>query len=157
MKITTPVFNDNESIPETYTCDGAGINPELHIANVPEEAETLVLLMDDPDIPDVAAEQAGKPVWDHWVLFNIDAAITTIEEGSVPPDAVEGVNSGGDIGYQGPCPPDTEHRYFFKLYALDTALDLEEGCTKEDVEDAMNGHVIAQAELVGVYNRPQNR
>jgi Raf kinase inhibitor-like YbhB/YbcL family protein len=157
MELSTPAFDEGEMIPPRYTCDGVDVNPELNITGVPADAETLVLLVDDPDIPEFAAEKIGKPVWDHWVLFNIDPEIDTIEEDNAPPDTVEGVNSTGEVGYQGPCPPDGEHRYFFKLYALDTAINLGQGCTKQDVEHAMNSHILEETELVGRYNRPKNR
>jgi len=146
LRLTSPAFNDGEPIPEQYGYTEQNINPPLQISGVPDDAETLVLIMDDPD----AMEPAGK-VWDHWLLWNIPADTRTIEENSVPSGAVEGTNDYSEIGYGGPNPPDKEHTYKFKLYALDTTLDLEEGATKDQIENAMDGHVLAQTVLEGTY------
>ena len=149
MNITSPAFEHNGSIPSKYTCDGANISPPLVFSDVPEGAKGLALLMDDPDVP-----KSIRPdgMWDHWVVFNIDPATTEIPEGQNPAGTL-GVNTGGNTAYGGPCPPDREHRYFFKLYALDTELTLSTGATKAQVEQAMQGHIIDQAELMGRYNR----
>ena len=154
MRITSPAFTDQESIPATYTCDGENVNPPLEFHEIPSDAETLVMLMDDPDVP-----TSLKPdgMWDHWVVYNIDPAITGFAENATPPGDI-GKNSGGTLDYYGSCPPDREHRYFFKLFALDTKLEFENPneVTKQMVIDAMQGHIIEQAELIGLYNRPQN-
>ena len=109
--------------------------------------------MDDPDIPDSVKEKFGD-TFDHWILFNLDPSVTSIDENSTL--GVQGSNSGGEAKYTGPCPPDREHRYFFKLYALDITLDLEEGAAKKEVEAAMEGHIIEKAELMGRYERLEN-
>lgn len=156
MQLTSSAFKHNESIPSLYTCDGAGVNPPLMISDVPENTQSLVLIMDDPDIPHMVKEKMHIEVYDHWVVFNLPPTTTHIEENETP-DALQGVNSNGQHTYIGCCPPDTEHRYFFKLYALDAMLTLPEGSTKQEIEQAMEGHVIEQTELIGLYNRPQNK
>lgn len=150
MEITSSTFIHEHRIPSKYTCDGENISPPLEFADVPADARSLVLLMDDPDVP------ASAPVktWDHWVVFNIPPTTEAFPEGENPP-GVLGSNTRGKNVYGGPCPPDREHRYFFKLYAIDTLLDLPEGATKSAVEIAMASHVIASAELIGRYVRNQ--
>lgn len=152
LTLTAPAFEHNTSIPSQYTCDGENKNPRLEISGVPEGTKSLALIMDDPDIPDSVKESRGIDVFDHWVLFNLPADAAVIEEASTPP-GTEGANSAGGSEYTGPCPPDGEHRYFFKLYALDTELDLPAGASKADVEAAMTGNIIEQTELVGLYER----
>lgn len=144
MKLTSPAFQDNGKIPDKYTCKGEDINPELKIEGLPEKTKTLALIMDDPDAP--------RGTWDHWILFNVQPT-AKIAENSVPPGAVQGKNSWGKNEYGGPCPPSGTHRYVFKLYALDSPLDLDEKATKQDVENAMEGHIIAQAKLTGLYSK----
>jgi Raf kinase inhibitor-like YbhB/YbcL family protein len=144
MKLTSFALNHNGTIPPQYTCDGANISPPLAIADVPAESKSLTLIMDDPDAP--------VGTWDHWVVFNIPPNTTEIPEGQEPV-GVHGQGTADNVNYTGPCPPDREHRYFFKLYALDTMLDLSEGVRKADVERAMEGRILDQAELVGRYNR----
>lgn len=151
MKLTSPSFKQGQSIPARHTCDAQDISPELHISDVPAAAKSLVLIMDDPDVP---ASVRKEQMWDHWVVFNIPPHTTRIPENTQPP-GTPGKNTGGDLDYQGPCPPDREHRYFFKLYALDTHLDLPAGSTKSQVEAAMRGHILAHTELVGLYDRPR--
>ena len=148
LKLTSPEFENNGEIPSKYTCDGQNTNPSLKVSGAPAAAKSLVLIVDDPD----AMKPAGK-VWDHWVLWNIDPKTAEIKENSVPEGAVQGKNGSGKNQYQGPCPPDAEHRYFFKLYALDTKLNLPEGSTKADIESAMQSHVLEKTELVGKYER----
>lgn len=138
IKLTSPAFSDNGSIPDKYTCKGDNINPELNIKNIPEGTQTLVLIMDDPDAP------AGT--WDHWVEYNLPVS-STIEEDSTPGE--QGKNSWGTTGYRGPCPPSGTHRYVFKLYALDTELQLDNP-DKKELEKAMQGHILAQAKLTGL-------
>ncbi|MFH1276099.1 MAG: YbhB/YbcL family Raf kinase inhibitor-like protein [Candidatus Woesearchaeota archaeon] len=147
MKLSSSVFEHNGNIPSKYTCDGENINPHLTISNVPENAQSLVLIMDDPD----AIKPAGK-VWDHWIIWNIPPSTLIIKENQEP-QGMHGKSTGGNLKYKGPCPPDTEHRYYFKLYALDIELDLAEGSTKKEVELAMEGHILAQTELIGKYSR----
>ncbi len=150
MKITSSEFSHGEYIPKKYTCNGDNINPTLIFENVPSNAKSLVLIVDDPDVPVVLREDR---MYDHWVLYNINPKTTEILENNVS-KAVVGVNTNNEPKYQGPCPPDTIHRYFFKLYALDMLLDLEEGATKKEVELAMEGHVIEEAKLIGLYEQP---
>lgn len=145
MIISSPAFVNNAAIPSQYTCDGNNVNPPLTIAEMPVAAQSLVLIMDDPDAP------AGT--WVHWTIWNIDPKITEIAENSAPLGAVEGTTSFGQIGYGGPCPHSGRHRYFFKLYALDTKLDLSPETDKSQLEKAMSGHILAQSELVGLYQR----
>lgn len=149
MKLTSPAFEHGGKIPSKYTCDGENINPPLAISDVPPGAGSLVLIMDDPDVP---KHLRADGMWDHWVVFNIPATIRDIGEGEEP-EGTHGVGTGGNANYFGPCPPDREHRYFFKLYALDTELDLPEKATKGQVEKAMEGHVIEKTELMGRYER----
>ncbi len=144
MKITSPVFNDNEFIPKEYTCDGKNINPPLDFDDFPEETKELALIVDDPDAP-------GK-TFVHWLVYNMSKKLH-IDRDSVP--ATQGRNDFGDVGYGGPCPPSGEHRYYFKLYALDTKLELDEGLNKKQLEEAMEGHVLEDAELVGLYVRKE--
>lgn len=145
MKITSSVFGHNQPIPTKYTCDGQNVNPPLAFSDIPEAAKSLVLINDDPDAP------AGT--WVHWTVWNISPQTTGIEEDSVPAGSVESVTSFGKPGYGGPCPPSGTHRYFFKLYALDTTLDVDSSTTKQDLEKAMEDHILAQAELIGLYSR----
>lgn len=143
LQISSPEFEHNETIPQRYTCQGEDINPPLRIQNVPEGTESLALIMDDPDAP--------IGTFDHWIVFDIDPEIGLIEENTIP--GVEGSNTFGRVNYGGPCPPDGEHRYFFKIYALDKKLELEEGVSREEMEREMEEHIIEQAELIGLYEK----
>jgi len=145
MQIISPAFLNNQNIPSKYTCDGEGINPPLEFKEIPPNAQSLVLIVDDPDAP--------NGTWVHWTLWNIDPATISIAENSVPPKAIAGQTSSGQNIYGGPCPPSGTHRYFFKLYALDSKLSVTSFSFKEDLEKAMQGHIISQAELVGLYSR----
>lgn len=145
MKITSSAFGHNQKIPSKYTCNGDNISPPLSFSEVPQNTISLVLIMDDPDAP--------NGYWVHWVLFNIPPDTVELAENSSPLNAVKGTTSFGRTGYGGPCPPAGEHRYFFKLFALDTSLNLDQKVTKEGMESAMKGHVISQAELVGLYSK----
>jgi hypothetical protein len=145
LTLSSPMFGHMSVIPQKYTCDGEDVSPPLVIDNVPEGTESLALIMDDPDAP------AGT--WVHWVVWNISPGMGNTPGGSVPPGAVQGKNSWGRVGYGGPCPPSGTHRYFFKLYALDSKLALQEGATKGQLEKAMKGHLLEEAELVGLYTR----
>lgn len=149
MNITSPAFGPNESIPSRYTCDGQGVNPPLEFSDAPTGAKSLVLLMDDPDVP---KNLKPEGVFDHWVVYNMPPTTTSIAENSLTP-GIQGKNGRGDTKYTAPCPPDREHRYFFKLYALDSELKLPAAPTKAEVETAMSGHILAQAELIGRYNK----
>ncbi len=145
MKLNSLAFVDNGAIPAHYTCDGKDTNPPLRIENVPGAARSLALIVDDPDAP--------VGMWVHWVVWNIDPKSREIGENSVPVGAAQGKNDWRRNSYGGPCPPSGAHRYFFKLYALDTTLNLGAGTTKVDLEKAMKGHVLAQAQLIGIYKR----
>lgn len=155
MELTSPAFESATSIPEEYTCDGhRDLNPPLTIDDVPEGAVSLVLVMDDPDVP-----KQVKPdgVFDHWVVFNIPVTTTQINSGDTP--GTLGANGAGKSAYTGPCPPaqyePSTHRYFFRVYALDTTLDLPAGASKAQVLFAIEGHVLEEAELVGTYKKKQ--
>lgn len=145
LTITSPAFNSNGSIPRQYTCDGKDVSPPLVIGNVPGGTRSLALIVDDPDAP------AGT--WVHWVLWNIDPAVKEIRENSSPPGALQGKNDFGKNSYGGPCPPSGTHRYFFKVYALDTMLSIDRNSTKQDLEKAMKGHILAEGKIVGLYKR----
>ena len=146
MKLTSPAFTEGTAIPKKYTCDGGDVIPPLVFSEVPPDAKALALVVDDPDAP------VGN--WDHWVVWNIPATCTGVAEG-VTPEGVVGRNSWKKNSWGGPCPPDREHRYFFKLYALDATLELSRDTTKADLERAMDGHVVARTELMGRYDRPR--
>jgi len=144
MEIKSPAFKNNGKIPSKYTCDSENASPPLEFSNVPKDAKSLVLIMDDPDAP--------SGMWVHWVVFNIPPKTSLISENEEP-NGIQGMTSFGSEGYGGPCPPDGEHRYFFKIYALGKILDLSEGATKKEIELAMKGHIIEQAEMVGRYEK----
>jgi Raf kinase inhibitor-like YbhB/YbcL family protein len=146
LHLSSPDFASGERIPEQYGYRMQNVNPPLSVSGVLDGAETLALVVDDPD----AVEPAGK-VWDHWVVWNIDPETSEIPEGWTPTEASQGENSYGERGYGGPNPPDREHTYRFKLYALDTTLDLDAGATKADLEAAMEGHVLDETVLEGTY------
>lgn len=146
MTITSSIFQSNEYLNERYTCDGLDRNPPLRFGEVPQDAKSLVLIVDDPDAP------TGS--FTHWLVWNIDPKVESIKEGTVPEGGVEGRNSSGKIGYMGPCPPTGHaHHYQFKLFALDTTLDLSEGAQQSEVESRMQKHILESAELVGLYAR----
>ncbi len=148
MNITSTAFGNEGKIPSKYTCDGENINPPLFFKDVPDKAKSLVLIMEDPDVP-IYIRQDG--MWNHWILFNIPPETTAI--GTNQQIGMPGITTSNKLKYGGPCPPDREHRYFLKLFALDTMLNLKEGATKEQVLEAIKGHVIAEAELMGKYQR----
>lgn len=152
MELRSSAFAPQGEIPQRYTCEGQDIAPPLQWTGIPDRAASLVLIVDDPDAPDPAAPQR---TWVHWVLYDIPPAASGLPEGGrpLPAGAHEGLNDWNRPGYGGPCPPIGRHRYFFKLYALDQALPALARPTKAAVEQAMRGHVIAQAELVGTYRK----
>lgn len=147
--LKSPAFEHNRLIPNRYTCDGTDISPPLQWSDAPSGTVSFALIVDDPDAP--------VGTWDHWILYNIPAAETTLVENPthLPPGTQQGKNSWGRTSYGGPCPPDREHRYFFKLYALDTTLPLPGGATKQEVESAMENHILETAELMARYDRPR--
>jgi Raf kinase inhibitor-like YbhB/YbcL family protein len=149
MKLTSPAFAEGGKIPSKYTCEGENINPELHISGVPTQAQSLVLIVDDPDVPEFVRKEK---MYDHWVVFNIPPTIEKIGE-RAQPQGVPGRNTNGGLNYVGPCPPDREHRYFFKLYALDCTLSLPRGASKQEVENAIKGHILVQVQLMGKYEK----
>jgi Raf kinase inhibitor-like YbhB/YbcL family protein len=142
MKVYSPVFAHNGHIPPLYTCEGENINPPLEVSDVPAKAKTLAIIVEDPDAP--------HGVFDHWLVWNI-LPNEAIAERSSP--GISGINGFGKIGYGGPCPPSGTHRYFFKVYALDAELDMMTGADKKELLQAMEGHVIAEAVLVGHYQK----
>ncbi len=145
MKIISSVFNSNELIPSKYTCDGANINPPLQIVSVPDNAKSLALVMDDPD--------SATGTWLHWTLWNIDPRTKFIKEDSIPKEAQQGITSFKQIGYGGPCPGSGLRHYYFKLYALSAAPNLSEGATLGELQNFIDSHTIAVAELIGLYTR----
>lgn len=146
MRLTSKAFKHGKAIPAKYTCDGQSISPPLAISEVPSSTKSLVLIMDDPDVPSYSKVK----VWDHWVVFDMPPGTVVIAEGKQPL-GTRGAGTGGGLTYSGPCPPDREHRYFFKLYALDAMLDLPQSATKAQVEQVMSDHVIEETALMGTY------
>ena len=144
MKLTSPDFEDGGMIPREMTCDGEDVSPELLITGVPEGTKSLALIMDDPDTP--------RGTFIHWLAWNIPADTKSIVRGKEPQGAQGTIGFGGK-GYRGPCPPSGTHRYYFKLYALDNEIQLKEGARRELLEEAMQGHIIEKAELMGKYKR----
>lgn len=150
FQLFSPAFEHKGKIPARYTCTAEDVSPELQWRDAPQGVKSFALIMDDPDAP------AGT--WVHWVIYNIPPDSTSLPEGSGKKDGlnngpVHGKNSGGKSYYSGPCPPSGTHRYFFKLYALDTTLDLPEGATKPELLKAIQGHLVGMAELMGTYSK----
>ncbi len=148
MILKSSAFKEGEVIPEKYTCDGENVNPFLEIRNAPQGTKSLALVVDDPD-----ASSGG--VWDHWVIWNIPAGTQYIEEDTIPQGVAQGRTSFGSNRYGGPCPPrgSKPHRYRFKIYALDTTLDLPQETGRVGLESAMEGHILDQGQLIGLYGR----
>jgi Raf kinase inhibitor-like YbhB/YbcL family protein len=151
MQLKSSAFRAGGPIPVRHTCDGENISPQFSWTNVPREALSLALLLHDPDAP----QEGG---FTHWVVYNMDSDLNEIEEGVLPRDRVAGLgmqgkNDSAKVGYMGPCPPSGKHRYFARLFALDTKLNVEPGATHQEVEAAMHGHILAQAALMGTYAR----
>ncbi len=150
MEITSSAFGSGEMIPAKYTCDGADFSPPLDWSGSPAGTKSFALVCDDPDAP--------MGTWVHWVIFDIPPSATMLAEGftrekDLPGGGTQGINDFRKIGYGGPCPPGGTHRYFFKLYALDTMLGLKPGITKDQLLKAMRGHILAEAQLMGTYRR----
>ena len=150
VKVSSSAFQNGEYIPGQYTCDGSDISPPLEWTGFPNETKSYALINDDPDAP--------VGTWVHWVMYNIPVETSSLSENTpkekrLKNEACQGVNDFKRIGYGGPCPPSGVHRYFFKIYALNTMLDLEPGRSKAELLEAMKGHVIAQGELMGKYSR----
>ena len=142
MEVRSPEFENGKIIPRKFTCEGDDFNPKLIIDDIPAGTKSLALIVDDPDAP--------MGIWVHWVSFNIPV-VSQIDEDSIP--GKQGLNDFGRKEYGGPCPPSGTHRYFFRLYALDTVLNLNEGINKEALEEAMEGHILDKAELIGLYKK----
>ena len=147
MKITSDAFENEKVIPSKYTCDGSDISPSLSWDGIPDNTKSFALIVDDPDAP--------HGTWDHWILFNIPSNVRTLLENIslLPEGTQQGKNSWDKTGYGGPCPPSGVHRYFFKLYALDNVLTLNDGANKTEIIDAMKNHIITEASLLGKYER----
>ena len=145
MKIISSAFEDKQMIPPKYTCDGENINPPLQISNIPTETQSLALIVDDPDAP------SGD--WIHWLVWNINPAIKLITEDKSPQGAIQGTNDFNKQNYGGPCPPSGIHHYQFKIYALDTLLNLPSSSRKKDLEKAMENHILDKTLIVGLYQR----
>lgn len=151
IELTSPAFEDGGTIPKQYTRDGPDVSPPLTWTPVPKGTKSLALICDDPDAP--------MGTWVHWVIFNLPSDIGELPENvpalrALASRAKQGTNDFGRIGYGGPCPPSGTHRYYFKLYALDTELNLEAGATKAELLDAVDGHVLGEGRLMGRYSRP---
>ena len=150
LQVESSAFPAGDTIPERYPCDGDDVSPPVSWSELPSGTETLVLIVDDPDAP--------VGTWVHWLLFNIPSGIRGLEEAVPPTPVVEGLGVQGNngwrrLGYGGPCPPSGTHRYYFKVYALDTELDLASSSTKKDLLKAMEGHILAEGQLMGKYKR----
>jgi Raf kinase inhibitor-like YbhB/YbcL family protein len=145
LKISSPAFENGGKIPKEYTCDGKNVNPPLKIDNAPLNVKSFALVFDDIDAP--------RGTYVHWIVWNIDPGLKEMRENSVPEGAVQGVNDFKKRNYGGPCPPGRAHRYVFKIYALDTLLDLNPSGSKKDLEKAMEDHIISRAQLTGLYKR----
>ncbi|HKY55007.1 MAG TPA: YbhB/YbcL family Raf kinase inhibitor-like protein [Anaerolineales bacterium] len=145
IQLTSDAFANGQSIPAKYTCKGKNISPALAWTEPPAGTQSLALIMDDPDAP--------SGTWVHWVLFNIPVGTRNLQEGLSASGISIGKNSWGDMRYGGPCPPSGTHRYFFKLYALDSNLSLSPGATKDQLLKAMDGHILAQSELMGTFSK----
>jgi Raf kinase inhibitor-like YbhB/YbcL family protein len=149
LKVTSLAFENNNNIPLKYGCDGDNVNPPVQIEDVPSGTKSLALIFDDRDAP--------RGTYVHWILWNIDPATKEIKENSIPEETVQGLNDFKKNSYGGPCPPTRPHKYVFKVYALDTRLELTSKSTKADLEKAMEGHLLAQGQLFGVYKRGKKK
>lgn len=156
LTLTSPAFENNGKIPSKYTCDAENISPPLEISGIPEGTESLILVMDDPDIPDTVKQERGIEKFDHFVLYNISPELTSIPEGEANSEGTLGLTSRGTPGYVGPCPPDREHRYIFRLYAVSGVLNFIQAPTLDEVEEAAKGMTLESATLTGLYERVTN-
>lgn len=147
MKLSSTSFENNDQIPKKFGYKNENLSPPLTISGVPNQTKSLVLIMDDPD----ALDAVGK-VWVHWVLWNISAETKNFPENNIPPNSVEGKNDFGEVGYGGPAPPDKEHLYIFKLYAINKVLDEPRGSTKSEIENSIKSSIIAEARLTGRFS-----
>jgi len=145
FNIKSKAFTNNGSIPEKYTCDGDDMSPPLSWTGVPVGTKSIVIIVDDPD--------ADEKTWVHWVIYDLSPSVNSLQENALNINGKQGITDFGKTGYNGPCPPSGTHRYFFKIYALDVLLNLPSGKTKQYIEEAMKGHILAQSELVGTYKR----
>jgi len=150
LSLTSNAFASGQNIPSKYSCLGREISPDLSWTNFPAQTKSFALIVDDPDAP--------MGTWVHWVMYNIPASSNSLPEavpagGQLSDGSLQGKNSSGNLGYNGPCPPSGTHRYFFKLYALDTTLVLSSGASKDQLLKAMNGHILAQGELMGTFSK----
>ena len=145
LMLQSSAFENNQSIPSRFTCDGANVSPSLHIANAPPKTQAFALIVEDPDAP--------RGTFTHWLLWNIPADTQTIAEGKPPASAMEGLNDFRQMGYGGPCPPSGTHHYRFKLYAVDSEINLPQGADVKALERAIRPHVLAESILVGTYHR----
>lgn len=154
LMLTSPAFSQNGDIPKIYTCDSQNVAPPLAWSGMPAQTETLALIVDDPDAPD---PKAPETTWVHWVLYNVPRTVTALPQAltarHLPSGAQEGLNDWNQRGYGGPCPPTGRHRYVFKLFALDTTLPDLKSPSKEQLLEAMEGHILDQAQLIGTYER----
>lgn len=146
LQLKSSAFSNGDEIPKQYGYKHNNVNPPLSISGIPSKTKSLVLIMDDPD-----AKAAVGKIWVHWVIFNIESNTIEIPESCSLPNSIDGKNDFGELGYGGPAPPDKRHTYIFKLYALDTKLNLQKGATKDQVENAMNDHIIDKTILKGTY------
>ena len=149
LKVTSPAFENNKTIPSKYGCDGSNVNPAVKIENVPPGTKSLALVFDDKDAP--------RGTYVHWILWNIDPSVREVHENSVPEGAIQGTNDFKKNTYGGPCPPTRPHKYALIVYALDVRLNLEPKTGKADLEKAMEGHIIGQGQIMGVYKREKKK
>lgn len=144
MQITSTNFDDNDAIPAKFSRDGGDVNPSLTFSEIPEKAESLALIVEDPDAP--------GGVFTHWIIYNMTPGVLQIVEGELPISGTQGMNDYGETAYGGPKPPSGTHRYFFKLFALDTMLESENPLDRENLYEAMESHIIDQAQIIGTYS-----
>lgn len=149
LAISSSAFANQGIIPPQFTCKGANVNPSLRFHGIPPEAQTLAVIVEDPDAP--------SGLFTHWLLWNIDPTTAHVGERSIPTDAVQGTNDFGNLGYGGPCPPSGTHRYIFRVFALDAPLDLKAGARRGEFNKALTGHVIARGEMTGRFTAPAGR
>lgn len=150
IKIKSPAFEEGELIPKKYTCDGVNVSPPLQWSSLPADVESIVLICEDPDAP--------SGLWTHWIIFNLPAETKGVSEFIMEREVLEngaqqGLNDFGTIGYRGPCPPGGSHRYYYRIYALDVLLELPSRINRQDLLEAMNGHIIDQGQIMGIYTR----